>query len=693
MLEVLTEEALPEITRPELDKLRKELWQRLGGLPERCNLGLEKIEEVDLGDLVREVVRYQVEPGEWVVSYILRPKKIDKPLPGILALHEHGGKYECGKLEPADLYTDDIWNTPPSALGWGLELARRGYLLICPDQLCHESRNFKHVSGFAGGAKHEQFEALSRLAQGKTLVGKNAYDISRALDVLVSRPDVHSERIGVMGHSGGGTNSYLACMYDPRITAAVINCGISSGLNRIDLARGSGATGTVPEIIMLGDKASGAALMAPRAVLFFNGSEDWIMPIEGILNTYYRAKKAYYALGVPERLELAIAEGPHLFGPKRRQQGYDWFDRWLKETPINPSDVWYRNERPDPSPVTKKQLDMEGLKRSCGGYLKEIPEANPSSIRHIQTESSGPAKLEEVRITVERTVNFNHHTKQLDRPGVAGEYLASARSRVEPNGWIDLWIRRPDGNSKRKRPAVIILHRDEPPCENGRDEVMGLAGDESFALAPAVTQRGALAVAMDLPGYGSRQNQIYARKYKGPRSFVNTTAFSYIAAGTSILARGVHDVRCVVNYLRSRDDVDPERIDLVGFGSGGFLGLFAAMLTEGIRSVAAIGGVTTQAAAIAKLDPDRIFLYEPCLLPAGDVPAALKLLAPKRCKLICFEGDPDWPANGARAVAKAMKGAYAVAGEDHSLSVQWVTGQPNISAELQASILDWLAIS
>lgn len=688
MLEVLTEEALPEISGEELDELRRTLWRSFGGLPERCDLGLEKVAEVDLGDLVREVIRYQVEPGEWVESYILRPKKIDGPLPGVLALHEHGGKYECGKLEPADLYTDDIWNTPPSALGWGLDLARRGYVVICPDQLCHESRNWKTVKGFDSGREHETFEGMSRLARGQTLVGKNAFDISRAVDVLVSRADVLGDRIGTMGHSGGGTNSYLACLYDPRITAAVINCGICSHVSRIRYARGHGPTGTIPGMILLGDRASGAAVMAPRAVLYFNGSEDWIMPIEGMLNTYYRAKKAYYAMGVPERLELAIAEGPHLFGPKRRERGFDWLDRWLKETPIDATEVWYRQERPDPADAVQEKLDLNGLGELCGNYLQEAPEAEPETLGRLEIGESGTSMLEEVRIKVDRTINFNHHSKQLERPGKASEFEANARTMVEPNDYLDLWVCSPK-RKQRKNSAVIVLHRSVAPFRVGRDEVMGIAGDESYAIGPALAEQGMMAVAIDLPLHGGRQDSRLVRKY-GTTNVPGITYVSYVSAGTSMLERAVHDVRCIVSYLGSRDEVDADKIDIVGFGSGGLVGLFAGTLVPGIRSVAAVGGLTTQAAAIEHLLHDKYFLYQPNLLPKGDVGAALKLLAPKRCRLVCFEDDADWPADGAREVVQAMKSSYEQCGKAQALAVQWLNGKPEVSKKLKAEILAWL---
>ena len=152
----------------------------------------------------------------------------------------------------------------------------------------------------------------------------------------------------------------------------------------------------------------------------------------------------------------------------------------------------------------------------------------------------------------------------------------------------------------------------------------------------------------------------------------------------------MHDVRCIVSYLRSRDDVDSDKIDIVGFAEGGLVGLFAAVLEPGIRSVVSVGGVTTQAAAIRLLLTDTYFLYQPNLLPAGDVGVALSLLAGRKCKLICFQDDPDWPADGARKVAQDMRQAYAKTGSPEALAVEWPEGSCRMNQELRASVLDWL---
>ena len=124
----------------------------------------------------------------------------------------------------------------------------------------------------------------------------------------------------------------------------------------------------IPGQNLLGDRAATMATFAPRAVMMINGSEDWLFPTDGVLNTYYRAKKAYRALGIEERIELTLFEGPHLFLDWVRDVGYRWLDRWLKQSPIDPEEIWYRGERPDPAAIRTSRIDLEGLRDCCGSY-------------------------------------------------------------------------------------------------------------------------------------------------------------------------------------------------------------------------------------------------------------------------------------------------------------------------------------
>ena len=57
-----------------------------------------------------EKVTYQVEPDERVAAYVLVPDgvTIANPAPGIAAWHQHAGRFEIGKSEPAGLVGDPM---------------------------------------------------------------------------------------------------------------------------------------------------------------------------------------------------------------------------------------------------------------------------------------------------------------------------------------------------------------------------------------------------------------------------------------------------------------------------------------------------------------------------------------------------------------------------------------------------------
>jgi hypothetical protein len=115
--------------------MRAAILSRLGPFPERAPLALELGAPEDLGDHTRVLVSYAVEPGVRAPAWLLRPKGDSPPggWPAVLAIHQHAGNYELGKSEPAGLSADASYH-------YGLDLCRRGYVALCPDQLCFEDR-------------------------------------------------------------------------------------------------------------------------------------------------------------------------------------------------------------------------------------------------------------------------------------------------------------------------------------------------------------------------------------------------------------------------------------------------------------------------------------------------------------------------------------------------------------------------
>ena len=283
-------------------------------------LAAEQAARVDLGDVVREKVTYQVEPGERVPAWLFVPKTGRPPFAGVLCHHQHGGQFGVGKDGPAGL-----GSTPDQH--YGIELARRGYVTLAPDALCFGER--QDAAGKLKDASYERFEALHRITEGKTLQGKYVWDARRALDYLQSRPEVDKARLGMIGHSLGGQETLFTAACDTRIRAAVSSCGFGSlrTLKRDRILHNFALF--VPSLAEHGDYGAVLALVAPRPFLVAARTRDPIFPREGIEETVAAARRTYEAKKAADRLGTFYEEGPHEFSPALRQAAYEWLDRWL----------------------------------------------------------------------------------------------------------------------------------------------------------------------------------------------------------------------------------------------------------------------------------------------------------------------------------------------------------------------------
>lgn len=291
----------------------------LGRFPVSGELVPEVTERVDLGDVVREKVRYQAEPGEWIPAFLFTPRDYRAPGPAILCLHQHNGQFDLGKSEPAGLAGN------PEQF-FALELARRGYLTLAPDFLCFEERRHPRLDG----AAYERFEFTRRLVDGSTLQAKMLFDAMRAVDYLLTRPEIDPARIGCLGHSLGGQQTLFTAALDERISTAVSSCGFASYRTIFRDCINHNFSAYVPNLRSYGDFGDILALVAPRPFLVAVGNADRIFPFDGIVESVETARAHYRALGVAARLELVAVDGGHGFVDALRERAYAWFDRWLR---------------------------------------------------------------------------------------------------------------------------------------------------------------------------------------------------------------------------------------------------------------------------------------------------------------------------------------------------------------------------
>src|SRR5260370_25495443 len=192
-----------------------------------------------------EHLNWQLSYGPPTEALVLKPIGDSGKLPGIVALHDHGGNKYFGLRKitrmskdphPAMLRHQDEYY---GGAAWANELARRGYVVLVHDTFTFGSRRMrladlpgnirnnlvesspeaedeiKSYNQFAGN--HEHLIAKSLFSAGMTWPGVFVFDDQRAVDYLASRPDVDPTRIGCGGLSGGGLRTVMLTGADDRI--------------------------------------------------------------------------------------------------------------------------------------------------------------------------------------------------------------------------------------------------------------------------------------------------------------------------------------------------------------------------------------------------------------------------------------------------------------------------------------------
>ena len=284
---------------------------------------------VDAGNYWRKKVRYGNDSDDVVWAWLLVPKQIEKPVPAILCLPGSFMTPNWGKDGPAGLGGTENWGDPEA---YGADLARLGYVTLCPDYPCAGERT-------TPGLKSHDTTEFDRRFPSWTRVGMSAWDVSRAVDFLLTVPEVDPGRIGCTGWSQGGQMSLLGAALEPRIAAIAPVCGWSPlrGLPS-DTVRNLVQSYNYPRLrdcveegrILSFDLDHVAALIAPRPFLDVRGRQDQYFPNAGAIDQGAAAVAAVYALlGAEDRFRCLWYEGRHAHNATAAREVQAWFYRWL----------------------------------------------------------------------------------------------------------------------------------------------------------------------------------------------------------------------------------------------------------------------------------------------------------------------------------------------------------------------------
>jgi len=636
--------------------VRERIVEMLGGFPERNSLDPVVVRVLERDGYRIENVMFQSRPNFWVTANLYVPTFAAGPFPGIIS--------PCGHSREARMY--------PEYQFLYLNLVKAGFVVLAYDPIGQgERRHFWNPQtncNEIGGPVTWEHDMPGHLLflLGENLTQYRIRDGMRAVDYLVTRPEVDPERIGCTGHSGGGTLTLFISALEQRIRCAAMHEGGTGHRWPLEIRPETPlGTGDVeqhffPAAIYGIDMCDVHVAIAPRPLLatIENYSPEFN-------ETARHIQARYRQLGVAERFATEEATDPHALTVKLRLAAVDWFCRWF-----------YNRHGPAREPEFTPE-PSENLYCTPNGSLRYSQQGETifSSILKKQAKLPPPrtvpstrAELESFRAKIGAEIKELLHYHNSDEPlGVRhivttprkGYQIEKAEFLSEPGIYIPTWVFVPE-QKKSDSPAILYVH------ESGKE-----AEAMEFGALEKLTRRGYLVAAIDVRGIGDTKPP--HPDEEPPGEFRNLddaeTAMSYWAweINESLFGMRVQDVVRSVDYVLSRPDVDQRGVWLIGKGMGALWALLAAALDTRILAAVCEQGLLSYrhlTAADRYLHGADIFI--PGVLKHFDLPQVAAAVADRPLVLLAPVDAMKNPVDTriARGVYEWTRAAYLVAGAE-----------------------------
>jgi len=301
-------------------ELRQRLLQMIGGLPTaKTDLQARVTGRIQMDGFSVEKLIFQSLPGVYVTALVYLPDDHSKKHPAVLvpAGHAADGKFHYQSLSQ--------------------RLVGRGYVVISWDPVGQGERS-QFWDSAAGKSRYNlvcgEHAAMGNMAYlaGTNLARWEIWDGIRAVDYLLTRPEVNGERISITGTSGGGFQATLIAALDERIKVAVPSCYISALPMRI-YNRIFADPDSDPEQDLFGMISNGLdhpgllLLMYPRPVMVAAAVLDFV-PIEGTRKTVREVRRLYERFDRGDRIALVEGYHRHQFSSHNQEAALDFLDHF-----------------------------------------------------------------------------------------------------------------------------------------------------------------------------------------------------------------------------------------------------------------------------------------------------------------------------------------------------------------------------
>jgi hypothetical protein len=520
---------------------------------------------IDRGDYTVEKVFFASLPGHYVSGNLYRPTKISGKIPGVLCPHGHwkNGRFNDAGERRARWQIDQGAEATMAGARYFLQarmvqLARLGCTVFHYDMVGYaDSQAIAHGTGFTDA------EAELRL---QSALGLQTFNSIRALDFLLSLPEVDSKRIGVTGASGGGTQTMLLCAVDSRPTVSFPAVMVSTNMQ-------GDCECEAADLLRMGiNNVAVAALFAPKP-LAMSGARDWTIDIE--TKGLPELKQVYALYGNADNVQAkCFRQFGHNYNRVSRQMMYEWFNAHLQlgqKSPIVEQDFWpvdpkdltvFDAEHPRPADAksaAELRKDMTAVAKQQ--FAEVLPKGKDGVERFREVVGTAARVMFDADVPDPGTVEVGT-TFQGDLEG-GTHILKGIAVRSDDQTRLPWVLLRPEAFN---RTAVLWIDGE------GKSHLFGSDGKPNPQVRKLLAAGNAV-MSVDLFLTGEFVEP--GRPLVLPKVNSKYAGHTY-AYNRSVLANRVHDVLTAVGALRKNDRF--QKFELVGTGEAGPCVLLAAGL-------------------------------------------------------------------------------------------------------------------
>ena len=546
------------------DSRKERFLNLLGQLPPKEPLDVKITGKIKRDGYHIEKVIYQSFPHHHVTANLYVSDNTRGKVPGVL--------FFCGH-EMTSKATESYQKT-------AILFATHGFVVLVIDPISQSERiqlTDKQGINLTRGAttEHTMLNAGSNLV-GTSVVAYQLWDNERGLDYLLSRPEVDTTRIGVVGNSGGGTQATYFMAYEPRAKVAVPCSFVTRRANVFQTIGPQDGCWWIPfegsDRLDIGDFL---IMHAPQPLLILSARYDFF-DYAGTKETYEKMKQVYRVFGAPEKVMKFTWSDGHGISKPKREAAVTWFRRWFYQdtTKVKEGDLQILS--PGELQCTKTgqvntsfpdEVDVQDHNLAIADSLKQVRKA-------FHKQSTRTEFLTQIRKTLGLPGKETTKVEPEWRGEVSNGSVTFKKVIIRREGQIPL-------------PALVAY----PKQETGIRKVVvwfdekgkSVVADSTDLIKKYLNNRDAVILA-DMRGMGEAEDP---KEYNASKYFDHEYRNVMISLhiGRPLLGQRVEDVMTVMDFIRTQDPLKDKAVEIHATGIAAPAVLHAAVFDHQISKL------------------------------------------------------------------------------------------------------------